>query len=48
MPDVELQENTLNGRSDTILKVLCSPSKLPLIIDQSRTNVQVLLTTVAE
>lgn len=35
---MEFHENPLNGRRDTGKKVLCSPSRVPCITDQSRPN----------
>jgi len=48
MPDMEFQENPLNGRRDTAEKVLCSSSEVPFIIDQTQPTFQVLQAVVAE
>jgi hypothetical protein len=36
--EMEMQENPLYRRGDTAEKVLCSPSQVPFIIDQSGQN----------
>jgi hypothetical protein len=41
MPDMEFQENPSNGRQHTAERILCSPSKVTLIIDWSRWNLTV-------
>ena len=36
--DVRLQENPSHGKRDTTEKNLCTPPKVPLIIDRSKQN----------
>jgi hypothetical protein len=40
LPNMELQENPLNGRRDTAYQVICSCRKVPFIIDRSLPNLR--------